>query len=319
MSAADTPIDQESVRDEDDLTRMSFLEHLDELRRRLLISVIALFVAFLACWNYAGPIFQLIEHPITQYLPQGEKLAYTRVTSPFFLYMKVAFFAAVFAASPIILWQLWAFISPGLYKRERRYAAPFIIFATLFFVGGGVFGYLTVLPMASKFFIELGHDFQQVITVDDYFGFASKLILGMGLVFETPILIFFLSRVGIVTPAFLLQNFKYAVVLIFIISAVITPSSRHGHPVRSRRPDDPSLPARHRDLVRVRQESHLRQSPVSSLQPPAISYQLSAVSFGVSALASERVPPWGWWRSRFKTRHRCRSGIGCAERWEADS
>ncbi|MHB0971638.1 MAG: twin-arginine translocase subunit TatC [Thermoanaerobaculia bacterium] len=207
-----------------ELPKMSFLEHLDELRRRLLYAAISLFVAFLACWSFAPEIFAVLQAPLTQFLQPGDSLAFTRIASPFFLYMKVAFFAGVFLSSPVILWQIWAFISPGLYKRERLYAAPFIIFATLFFVGGGYFGYRTVLPMACGFFIELGKDFKQVITVDDYFSFASKLLLGMGAVFETPILIFFLSRLGIVTPGFLLRKFKYAVVIIFIIAAIITPT-----------------------------------------------------------------------------------------------
>lgn len=228
MNSADTtPIDPAGLIEEDDgaaMPRMSFLEHLEELRRRLLFSVIALFVGFLVCWNYAAKIYHYIQLPILQYLPKGDKLAYTQMTSPFFLYMKVAFFAGIFLASPFILLQAWLFISPGLYSREKRYAIPFILFATLFFLAGGWFGFSTVLPMACKFFVDMGADFHQVITVDDYFDFASKLVLGMGLVFETPILIFFLSRLGIVTPAFLLQKFKYAVVLIFIIAAIITPT-----------------------------------------------------------------------------------------------
>ena len=219
--AFDPAVDPDAAAE---LPRMSFLEHLEELRRRLAWSCLALFVGFLVCWNWAPEIFHLLEQPITRFLPAGQKLAYTQVTSPFFLYMKVAFFSAIFLASPIVLWQLWLFIAPGLYPKERRYAAPFIIFATLFFVAGGYFGFISVLPMACKFFVEMGRDFQQVITVDDYLGFSTKLVLGMGLVFETPILILFLARVGIVTPAFLLQKFKYAVLIIFIIAAIITPT-----------------------------------------------------------------------------------------------
>ena len=208
----------------DDLPKMSFLEHLDDLRRRISYSLIALIVGFLICWRFAPQIFDLIQQPIVQYLPPGVKLAYTRVTSPFFLYMKVAFFAGVFIAAPVILTQLWLFISPGLYPREKRYALPFIIIASLFFIAGGYFGYRVVLPMAARFFVEMGKGFQQVITVDDYFSFASKMVMGMGLVFETPILIFFLSKLGIVTPMFLLKKFKWAVIIIFIIAAVITPT-----------------------------------------------------------------------------------------------
>lgn len=224
MDSAEAPGRFDAAADETELPRMSFLEHLEDLRKRILYSLLAMVVAFGVCWNFARQIYEWIQAPILQYLPEGQQLAYTRVTSPFFLYMKVAFFAGLFLAAPFILWQLWLFISPGLYKRERRFAAPFIIFSSLFFVAGGYFGYRTILPMAAKFFVEMGEGFQQVITVDDYFSFASKLILGMGIVFETPILILFLSLIGIVTPAFLIQKFKYAVVLSFIIAAIITPT-----------------------------------------------------------------------------------------------
>ncbi|HEX9160878.1 MAG TPA: twin-arginine translocase subunit TatC [Thermoanaerobaculia bacterium] len=209
---------------ERELRKMSFLEHLEELRKRIMFSAAVLVVGFGVCWHYADIIFDWMERPITQYLPKGDKLAFTRLTGPFFLYMKVAFFAGLFLTSPLILHQLWLFISPGLYKRERRYAAPFIIFATLFFVAGGYFGYRWVLPATCGFFIETGQHFKQVVTVDDYFSFASMIVLACGLIFETPILIFFLARLGVVTPKFLLQKSKYAIVLAFIIAAVVTPT-----------------------------------------------------------------------------------------------
>jgi sec-independent protein translocase protein TatC len=222
---ADTasPVDEEAP--DADLPKMSFLDHLEELRKRLIVAIIAVFVAFLACWNYADKIFGWIQAPLTKFLPPGDqKLAYTRLTEPFFLYMKVAFFAAIFVASPILMWQVWRFISPGLYKRERRYAAPFIIFATLFFIGGGYFGYRVILPGTCAFFVETGKQFKQMIKVDEYFSFASTIVLAAGAVFETPILIFFLARLGIVTPHFLLQKSKYAIVLSFIIAAIVTPT-----------------------------------------------------------------------------------------------
>ena len=208
--------DGEESKDRE-LPKMSFLDHLDELRKRLIVSIVALIVGFLICWNFAPRIYALIEAPLAKFLPKGDKLAYTRLTAPFFLYMKVAFFAGIFVAAPIILLQLWLFIAPGLYKRERRLAAPFIIGATLFFLLGGYFGYAYILPGTCAFFIETGKQFKQVITIDDYFSFASTIVLATGAVFETPILIFFLARLGIVTPAFLLQKFKYAVVLAFKI------------------------------------------------------------------------------------------------------
>jgi sec-independent protein translocase protein TatC len=207
-----------------ELSKMSFLDHLEELRKRLMVSFIAVAVGFFACWAFAEPIFAKLQEPLAQFLPPGDKLAYTRLTAPFFLYMKVAFFAGLFVAAPVVLYQLWLFIAPGLYKKERRLAAPFIIFGSLFFLLGGYFGYRFLLPSTCSFFVETGKQFKQMITVDDYFSFASVIILACGLVFETPILIFFLARLGIVTPAFLMQKFKYAVVLAFVISAIVTPT-----------------------------------------------------------------------------------------------
>ena len=213
-----------STKTEDDLQKMSFLDHLEELRKRLLISILAVTAGFFVCWAVSDKIYGKLQEPLTRFLAPGDKLAYTRLTAPFFLYMKVAFFAGLFVAAPIVLYQLWQFIAPGLYKKERRMAAPFIIFGSLFFLAGGYFGYRFLLPATCGFFVETGKQFKQMITVDDYFSFASVIILATGLVFETPILIFFLARLGIVTPAFLMQKFKYAIVLSFIIAAVVTPT-----------------------------------------------------------------------------------------------
>lgn len=209
---------------EDDLQKMSFLDHLEELRKRLMVSFLAVIAGFFICWAFAEPIYAKLQEPLTRFLAPGDKLAYTRLTAPFFLYMKVAFFAGLFVAAPVVLYQFWLFIAPGLYKKERRLAAPFIIFGTIFFVAGGYFGYRFLLPATCSFFVETGKQFKQMITVDDYFSFASVIILATGLVFETPILIFFLARLGIVTPAFLMQKFKYAVVLAFVVSAIVTPT-----------------------------------------------------------------------------------------------
>jgi sec-independent protein translocase protein TatC len=217
--------DPQTERDpESELPKMTFLDHLEELRKRLLVSLIAVAAGFLICWAFAEPIFAKLQEPLVKFFAPGDKLAYTRLTAPFFLYMKVAFFAGIFLASPVILLQLWLFIAPGLYKKERRLAAPFIIFGTVFFIIGGYFGYHYLLPATCSFFVETGKQFKQMVTVDDYFSFASMIILATGVVFETPIIIFFLARLGIVTPAFLLQKFKYAVVLSFVIAAIVTPT-----------------------------------------------------------------------------------------------
>jgi sec-independent protein translocase protein TatC len=207
-----------------ELPKMTFLDHLEELRRRLLISFLAAIAGFFICWAFADAIYAKLQEPLTRFLAPGDKLAYTRLTAPFFLYMKVAFFAGLFVAAPVILLQIWLFIAPGLYKKERRLAAPFIIFGTLFFLAGGYFGYRFLLPATCGFFVETGKQFKQMITVDDYFSFSTLIILATGIVFETPLLIFFLARLGIVTPAFLMQKFKYAIVLSFVIAAIITPT-----------------------------------------------------------------------------------------------
>lgn len=217
-------VDDHEERRDRELPKMSFLDHLEELRKRLIVSAIALLVGFIACWSFADKIYAFLQAPLIKVLPPGDKLAYTRLTAPFILYMKVAFLAGIFVSAPIILLQLWLFIAPGLYKRERRLALPFIVGATVFFLLGGYFGYRILLPGMCDFFVQTGKQFKQMITIDDYYSFASTIILATGAVFETPILIFFLARLGIVTPAFLMQKFKYAVVLAFIISAIVTPT-----------------------------------------------------------------------------------------------
>jgi sec-independent protein translocase protein TatC len=208
----------------EELKRMTLLEHLEELRRRLAWSIGAIFVGFLLCWYWAPPIFVWLSVPITQFLPNGEKLAFTGLVDPFMLYMKVALLAGIFLASPVVLYQLWLFISPALYRHERRMVIPFIVFTTVFFVGGGYFGYKVAFPMVVHFLLHVGENFRQVVTINQYFSMASKVILGLGLVFETPVLILLLARLGIVTHRFLLKYLRYAVLIIFIIAAVITPT-----------------------------------------------------------------------------------------------
>ncbi|PWB76361.1 MAG: twin-arginine translocase subunit TatC [Holophagae bacterium] len=208
----------------DELPRMTLLEHLDELRRRILNSVITLLVAFLVCWYFSPQIFSWLERPIMEVLPEGEKLAFTDLTGPFMLYVKVALIAAVFLASPVLLTQVWLFIRPGLYRRERRLALPFIVFTTLFFVLGGYFGYRIAFPLVVRFLLGLGEDFKQVVTIQSYMSMMTKILLGLGLVFEMPMLIFFLARLGLVTARKLIKWFRWAVLAIFVVAAIITPT-----------------------------------------------------------------------------------------------
>jgi sec-independent protein translocase protein TatC len=140
------------------------------------------------------------------------------------LYIKVALLAGIFIASPVVLYQVWLFVAPGLYRRERHVLIPFLFFTTVFFVAGGYFGYAVAFPMVCRFLLEVGSEFKQVITVNTYFAMASKIILGLGLVFELPVLILFLARMGVVTHTFLLKQFRFALLGIFIVAAVITPT-----------------------------------------------------------------------------------------------
>jgi sec-independent protein translocase protein TatC len=209
----------------DDLARMSLMDHLEELRSRLMWAIATLAVAFFPCWIFVDEIFAFLQRPIMKLLPPGKKLAYTGITDPFILYFKVAALAAVFVASPFILYQLWRFIAPGLYKHERRYLLPFLFFGSFFFLAGGAFAYYIAFPLAAEFLLKIGGAFEPVITIERYFGFQMTIILGLGLMFELPIVIFVLSAIGLVTPRFLMRNFRWAVVIIFIVAAIITPTS----------------------------------------------------------------------------------------------
>ena len=224
MTAAvdELPEDGEELGDE--LPRMSLLEHLDELRRRILNSVVTLLIAFLVCWYFSPQIFAWLARPIMDVLPPGEKLAYTDLIGPFMLYVKVALLAAVFVSSPLLLTQLWLFISPGLYQRERRLALPFIVFTTLFFLLGGYFGYRIAFPLVVRFLLDVGENFKQVVTIQSYLAMMTKILLGLGLVFEMPMLIFFLARLGLVTARKLIKWFRWAVLAIFVVAAIITPT-----------------------------------------------------------------------------------------------
>ncbi len=211
----------------DELPRMSLLDHLEDLRKRIIHSLVALLVAMLGCFNWAPEICRFFARPIydLKLLPEGQKLAFLGITDPFLLYFKTALLAGLFLAAPVILYEVWAFISPGLYRKERRWAAPFVILGWAFFVMGGVFAYLVAFPFAVEFLLAMGKDFMPVITVEKYYGLLITIMLGLGLMFELPIVLVLLAKVGLVTPRFLMRNFRWAVLVIFVVAAIITPTS----------------------------------------------------------------------------------------------
>ena len=210
------------------MTAMSFLEHLEELRRRIIYSLLAVAAGFFLCWGYAERIYEIMQRPIMEALHHhgmAEKLVYLNPTEPFNLYLKVGLLAGLFVASPFVLYQVWLFISPGLYRNEKRYVLPFMFSTVGLFVAGGVFGYKMVYPAALDFLIGYGQQFTPMITIGEYTDLFLTIIIGMGVIFEMPILVFFLSLMGIVTAGWMWRNLRYSILVIFIIAAIITPTT----------------------------------------------------------------------------------------------
>jgi sec-independent protein translocase protein TatC len=211
-----------------DLPGMSLLEHLEELRRRIVWSLVGIGLGFLICWHYAEILYGYVQRPVTAALEANHmptKLVYLNPTEPFELFIKTGIVAGIFLASPWVLYQVWMFISPGLYGHEKRYVFPFLFSTVALFVAGGFFGYAIVFPAALTFLIEQGKQFQPMITVSEYSDLFMAVILGLGIVFELPILIFFLALFGIVDAGFLWRNFRYAILIIFLAAAILTPTT----------------------------------------------------------------------------------------------
>jgi sec-independent protein translocase protein TatC len=217
-----------SAKPQDTMSAMSFLEHLEELRRRIIYCIVAIAVGFFACWNYADKIFGLMQAPIMEALRRNgmaEKLVYLSPTEPFNLYLKIGMLAGLFVVSPFVLYQVWLFISPGLYRNEKRYVFPFMFSTVGLFLAGGLFGYKLVYPAALDFLIGYGKQFQPMITIHEYTDLFLTVILGLGVVFELPILVFFLALMGVVSAGWMWRNVRYSILVIFIIAAIITPTT----------------------------------------------------------------------------------------------
>ncbi len=224
-----TPPDEEDA-DDDGMLRMSFLDHLEELRSRIIKALTGLAVSFIACMIFANDLWRLVSEPATtalNHLGFEPKLAQITPMETFStVWVKVPLLASIFVASPWILYQVWAFIAPGLYKRERRWAAPFVITSAGLFILGGVFAYFVAFRYGLEFLLGIGRDIniKPVVSVTEYFDLFVNVMLGIGLVFEMPILIFFLTLLRIATPGFLLSNARYAILIIVVIAAVVTPT-----------------------------------------------------------------------------------------------
>jgi len=203
---------------------MSFFEHLGEFRKRILYSLAGVVIFFMASWPFVDKLYYWLSLPVLKYLPKGTNLAFTSLTEPFMMYVKLSFISGLFLASPFIFYQLWLFIAPALYKKEKHLVFPFVLMTTVFFLAGGAFGYFIAFPWACEFFLDVGKNFTPIITINEYFSLAFRVLVGIAVVFEMPVLAFLLAKMRIISARFLVKYFKYAVVAIFIIAAVITPT-----------------------------------------------------------------------------------------------
>ncbi|HDG97757.1 MAG TPA: twin-arginine translocase subunit TatC [Desulfobacterales bacterium] len=204
--------------------KQPFLSHLEELRKRLVACAIAVGIGFVAAYFFKERLFELLVMPLKRVLPEGDKLIFTNLPEMFFTYLKVSFVAGLLAAMPFIFYEIWMFVAPGLYQKEKKFLIPFVISSSILFVGGALFGYFVVFPFGFKFFMSFANEYIRPLpSVKQYFAFSTKLLLAFGLVFELPVATFFLTKMGLVTDVFLRKQRKFAILLIFVAAAILTP------------------------------------------------------------------------------------------------
>ena len=204
---------------------MPLTAHLEELRTRLIRALLAIAIGFAACYGFSEPLVFFLIRPLQSIRPEQSLVIGTGVTDAFFTKLKVAAVAGIFLASPAVFYQAWQFVAPGLYERERRVALPFSLAASFFFITGAAFCYYAVFPVAFRFFLEqfTSIDIAPQIRVNEYLSFVSRMLLAFGATFELPVATFFLARIGLVTHRMMMAVWRYAIVVIFIVAAVLTP------------------------------------------------------------------------------------------------
>ncbi|MFC1493672.1 twin-arginine translocase subunit TatC [Thermodesulfobacteriota bacterium] len=207
-----------------DEAKQPFLSHLEELRSRLIRSIIAVVIVAAGAYYFAEDIFNFLTSPLMASLAEDERMIFTSPFEMIFTYIKIAVVTGLLISSPYVFLQFWKFIAPGLYRNEKKYVIPFVVSSSMLFVGGLVFGYLMVLPLGFKVLLGMApENVDAAIKVNEYFSDATKMLIGIGLGFEMPIVIFFLTKMGVVSTAFLRKNRKYAILLTFIAAAIFTP------------------------------------------------------------------------------------------------
>ena len=226
MSPALLPKPAATPEGPEDDVQLTLRDHLIELRKRLKWAVIWLMVGFCASYYWSQQIFHFMMKPVFAALPEGEKaLHFSSSVEPFIIYLKVGLYAGLFVASPFIFWQIWMFVAPGLYRRERRKVAPFVIAATFFFIAGAVFCYVVILPPAFQFLINTaGPDIKPVLMMDEQLGLVMMMVLAFGIIFELPMILTLLSMMGVVDHKFLSKYRRHAIVVNVIIAAFVTPT-----------------------------------------------------------------------------------------------
>ncbi len=208
----------------DEQAKIPFTAHLEELRKRLIVCFIAVGIGFVVSYGFKEKLFQILTRPLISVMQTGEKIIFTGLPEAFFTYLKVAFLSGIMISVPVILYQFWMFVAPGLYDKERRLLVPIVFLSSFFFIGGALFGYFIVFPFGFKFFLGFATEtIQPLPSMREYLSFSAKLLLAFGLVFELPLLVTFLAKMGLVSVDFLKKNRKYALLLFFIFSAILTP------------------------------------------------------------------------------------------------
>jgi sec-independent protein translocase protein TatC len=204
--------------------QMPFTAHLAELRKRLIISFVAVGIGFSAAYAFSAEILSWLVDPLIKVLPPGDKLVFTALPEAFFIYLKASLIGGIVLASPVIFYELWMFVAPGLHQKEKKFVLPFVIISTLLFTAGALFGYYVIFPVGFRFLVGFStENIRALPSLQLYLSFCLKMLLGFGLVFEFPVLAYFLGRAGILNSRMMAKNRRIAVLLIFIIAAILTP------------------------------------------------------------------------------------------------
>jgi len=208
----------------DEFDKQPFTAHLEELRDRMIKAFVAIGLGFVVAYFFKERLFEILMQPLRKVMDVGDKLIFTGLPEAFFTYLKVSLLAGIMLATPVILYQFWMFVAPGLYSREKKVLLPIVFLSSLFFLGGALFGYFIVFPYGFEFFLSFANETIQALpSMKEYLSFSAKLLIAFGLAFELPLVLTFMAKLGIVSVPFLKKNRKYAILIFFAGAAMLTP------------------------------------------------------------------------------------------------